>query len=406
MIKLPPFDLYAGNTADRNSTNFPKRGNALAYVDTEAGVFHVHVAGSWVALGGGIPEPPDDAETYGRKTDGASSWVAVVPKDGGEYTGAVTISLAGTEYLMLDSPADTTSTPSVQFKRNGNLRWQIRQGSFTNNSLTIRRYNNSGTFQDTPIHLDDSTGYVGIQGVPSTSHVINGGVVFNEPGAAVNHRFEGDNDANLLFLDGANDRVGMGTATPGAKVHAVGSGEVIRVQGSGTGDANLAWVSICNSAGTRVGFFGDAAGGDSDLYMAADGGGLRLYANGGTRVRIFNGVVVGSPTGGDKGIGTVNAQALYDDNVLLSDYILDLYYDGRMNDEDAERHPNGRIWSLEDTAVFTKQNRHLPTMPGRKEWESGARSLGELVTALWQTVEQQQLQIFELNNQLKAVTNG
>lgn len=36
-----------------------------------------------------------------------------------------------------------------------------------------------------------------------------------------------------------------------------------------------------------------------------------------TRVTVYNGVKVGSPTGGDKGAGTLNAVAVYDDSVLL-----------------------------------------------------------------------------------------
>ena len=47
-----------------------------------------------------------------------------------------------------------------------------------------------------------------------------------------------------------------------------------------------------------------------------------LVSSGG-QVKIIGGTVVGSPTGGDKGAGTINAQAVYDDNVLLTDYVFD-----------------------------------------------------------------------------------
>ena len=47
--------------------------------------------------------------------------------------------------------------------------------------------------------------------------------VFNEAGAAVDARFEGDTDINLLFTDGSADRVGVGTATPTAKLQVNGS---------------------------------------------------------------------------------------------------------------------------------------------------------------------------------------
>lgn len=46
--------------------------------------------------------------------------------------------------------------------------------------------------------------------------------VVNDAGADVDQRFEGDTDQNLLFLDASTDRVGVGTATPGAKFHVIG----------------------------------------------------------------------------------------------------------------------------------------------------------------------------------------
>jgi hypothetical protein len=40
------------------------------------------------------------------------------------------------------------------------------------------------------------------------------GLIWNETGLALSARFEGDTNANLLYLDGTNDRVGIGTASP------------------------------------------------------------------------------------------------------------------------------------------------------------------------------------------------
>ncbi|NLG19737.1 MAG: tail fiber domain-containing protein, partial [Fibrobacter sp.] len=47
--------------------------------------------------------------------------------------------------------------------------------------------------------------------------------VWNDAGSAIDLRFEGDTDQNLLFLDGSADNVGIGTSTPGAKLEVVGS---------------------------------------------------------------------------------------------------------------------------------------------------------------------------------------
>jgi len=61
------------------------------------------------------------------------------------------------------------------------------------------------------ITIADSTGAVTI----STNLVVDGGTfVFNEAGADLDARFEGDTDQNLLFIDAGTDRIGIGTGTP------------------------------------------------------------------------------------------------------------------------------------------------------------------------------------------------
>ena len=113
------------------------------------------------------------------------------------------------------------------------------------------------------------------------------------------------------------------------------------------------------------------------------------------------GLQAGAPTGGDKGAGTLNAVAVYDDNVLLSDAAWDLLYDGRVSREDEPAWGGLTLYSISDTEVFTRQHRHIPTMPGRAEWTaSGSKSLGQMVNALWLTVESLQMHIFDLNRRL------
>jgi hypothetical protein len=47
-----------------------------------------------------------------------------------------------------------------------------------------------------------------------TGLVADGASVFNETGVDVDFRIESDDNANMLFVDGGNDRVGKGVATP------------------------------------------------------------------------------------------------------------------------------------------------------------------------------------------------
>lgn len=58
---------------------------------------------------------------------------------------------------------------------------------------------------------------------PGVALDVRGAVVFNEDGADADFRVEGDTDANLLFVDASTDRVGIGTATPGYKLQVNGS---------------------------------------------------------------------------------------------------------------------------------------------------------------------------------------
>ena len=48
-------------------------------------------------------------------------------------------------------------------------------------------------------------------------------VVVNDTGASVDFRVEGDTEANLLFVDASADKVGIGTSSPGNKLHVEGA---------------------------------------------------------------------------------------------------------------------------------------------------------------------------------------
>lgn len=83
----------------------------------------------------------------------------------------------------------------------------------------------------------------------------DGTLVVNEDGADTDTRIEGDNDANLIYTDAGNDRVGIGTASPSEKLdvngHARANGLLLKVTaltasdaGSATPDASISEVYI------------------------------------------------------------------------------------------------------------------------------------------------------------------
>ena len=101
------------------------------------------------------------------------------------------------------------------------------------------------------------------------------------------------------------------------------------------------------------------------------------------------------------GVGTINASGLYDDGVLLTDYVFEAFYEGKPRDE---KHADYQMKTLEEELQHTKDHLHLSTMPSRAEWEeSGKKSMGELTTRLWETVETQMLYIKTLLDRITVL---
>ncbi|HSD56054.1 MAG TPA: hypothetical protein VLA92_02790, partial [Candidatus Saccharimonadales bacterium] len=82
----------------------------------------------------------------------------------------------------------------------------------------------------------------------TTRHTIDGttsaNVSFNQDGEATDFSVQGDTDANLFFIQGSSDRVGIGTATPGYKLDVAGdinilTGSSYRINGT----------AVCTAAG-------------------------------------------------------------------------------------------------------------------------------------------------------------
>jgi hypothetical protein len=91
-------------------------------------------------------------------------------------------------------------------------------GTFTTATATnVQATNIKANDGTAAIVITDSTGAVAVSTpLTATGNVsVNGGTfTFNEAGADLDFRFEGDNNANLLFGDAGNDRIGIGTNTP------------------------------------------------------------------------------------------------------------------------------------------------------------------------------------------------
>lgn len=112
----------------------------------------------------------------------------------------------------------------------------------------------------------------------------HGGLVINESGINSYTRIEGLNDQNLVYVDAANDRVGIGTSTPDEKLQVIGSVDIgpntIPWARTTSSDYNSLSVSGNNSSGSGFLYLGSGAtttNADFDLY--------RIYGqNGATQV--------------------------------------------------------------------------------------------------------------------------
>jgi fibronectin-binding autotransporter adhesin len=83
------------------------------------------------------------------------------------------------------------------------------------------------------------------------------GTVFNESGSAVDFRIEGNTDANLFFVDGSTDRIGIGTNAPAQLLHVYGVTQ-LGAAGKTEGGAVLNYASFGETKSSASTILGNA----------------------------------------------------------------------------------------------------------------------------------------------------
>ncbi len=108
------------------------------------------------------------------------------------------------------------------------------------------------------------------------SDALDSAVTINDTGADVDFRVEGSGEANALFVQGSDGKVGIGTATPDKMLHIeAASGAILRVEETG-------------------GSYGELEAGGSGMHLVAKSGGyITLRPNATEAVRILSGGNVG-----------------------------------------------------------------------------------------------------------------
>ena len=123
----------------------------------------------------------------------------------------------------------------------------LEDGSASTPGLAFRDDLNTGIFSSAADTFNVATAGVERMELGATT-------IFNEDGADVDFRIEGDSEANLFYVDAGNDRVGIGTSSP-LRDLSIGT--------YGSGDAEIAFGS--STSGVASLLFGDGSTG-TDVY--------------------------------------------------------------------------------------------------------------------------------------------
>ena len=136
--------------------------------------------------------------------------------------------------------ADTTAN-QLKLRNSDNDGWVVIQeldgtmlmedGSAASPSLSFASDTDTGLYKDGDNRIGIATGGV------ERATILDAGFIFNDAGNDLNFRVESNNNANMLFIDGGTDRIGVGLNAPtGALDIAVGGAGPARVIASQDSD--------------------------------------------------------------------------------------------------------------------------------------------------------------------------
>jgi len=155
-----------------------------------------------------------DALTFEDGSTGLEQDNAIV-KLTGTLTGNTTMQCEAQENWFIVDNAATMGTYTLGFKPASGTAASLVAGS------KHLLYTDGSTMFDV---LDDA-GNITANGTLDVAGNVNfngGTFIYNEAGADLDARFEGSGEANLIYLDAGNDRIGIGTASPSQELHVVG----------------------------------------------------------------------------------------------------------------------------------------------------------------------------------------
>ena len=256
-------------------------------------------------------------------------------------------------------------------------------------------------------------------------------VAVNEDGNDADFRVESDTSTHALFVQGSDGYVGINESSPAGVLHINNPDTPVTTSPSYSvnGDElileglNNVGMSILGGvvAGARIYFGSPTLPSDSYILYNNSAKQLSFFADTGTdtnaQLKIKQGIEIGSATGGFKGTGTINATAVYDDDTLLTDFVLDQAVDGEIDYEfydslelggKAAREWDPRNLDIDWYSAQWRERRSLPAFMTKEErFDADGNeirdSIGKLVQGLQQELETAHVHIAQLNERLKEL---
>lgn len=190
----------------------------------------------------------------------------------------------------------------------------------------------------------------------------------------------------------SSGNVGIGTNTPNAKLDVFPGGDNTNLKFEGATGKLVIW-PYYNYNGNNYGALLDSINAAESSYMpmALIGSTLNLNTNGGSI----------NLNGGNVGIGTTNPQHLLSvsGTIQAKEVIVNTGW------SDYVFAPTYHLRSLESTAAYVKEHRHLPDMPSEAEVKEKGVSVGEVESKLLAKVEELTLQMIKLNETNKQLAD-
>ena len=131
----------------------------------------------------------------------------------------------------------------------------LEDGSVSTPALAFRDDLNTGIFSSAADTFNVATGGVERMELGATT-------IFNEDGADVDFRIEGDTESNLFYVDAGNDRIGIGSSSPQSILHIESSSNFVDIalRNSTSGSSGSDGADIFFNNNLELAFFNREAG--------------------------------------------------------------------------------------------------------------------------------------------------